>query len=215
MTVANNQAEWSVLLIGGSTGVGKTLAARKLAQHLSISLLLVDDVRIALQQVTTPADHPDLHIFPNYQPAQWAKSEIIRDDWIAVGKALLGPLKAIIQHHVVIPSAGQIIIEGDGVLPALSKLSSFEEKEAFTNAKKNREVRAVFIVEDDKEQLLRNLRMRGRGFQNWEPPEQEDFTQASWLFGQWLTQEARNLNLPVIAAQPHEMLPERILATTR
>jgi 2-phosphoglycerate kinase len=50
-----------VLLLGGASGVGKTVLAHKLARHYGVSLLLVDDVRLAIQQVTTPEQHPALH----------------------------------------------------------------------------------------------------------------------------------------------------------
>jgi 2-phosphoglycerate kinase len=63
MGMSQTQSPWQVLLIGGSSGVGKTHVARQLAHHLSISLLLVDDVRLALQQATTPISHPALHAF--------------------------------------------------------------------------------------------------------------------------------------------------------
>jgi hypothetical protein len=55
-----NLPEWTVLLIGGSSAVGKTIAAKALAQHFQVSLLLVDDIRLALQQVTLPNQQPIL-----------------------------------------------------------------------------------------------------------------------------------------------------------
>ena len=49
---------WSVLLVGGSSATGKTTATRALAHHYGVSVLQTDDVRMALQQMTTPAQHP-------------------------------------------------------------------------------------------------------------------------------------------------------------
>jgi 2-phosphoglycerate kinase len=62
--MAQSQPDWRVLLIGGSSGVGKTLVARELARHFGVSLILADDVRLALQEVTTPAQKPELHGVP-------------------------------------------------------------------------------------------------------------------------------------------------------
>jgi len=56
----NRSHNWKVLLIGGSSGVGKTVAARELANYLSLSLLLLDDVRLALQQATSSETNPAL-----------------------------------------------------------------------------------------------------------------------------------------------------------
>jgi 2-phosphoglycerate kinase len=72
--------KWKVLLIGGSSGVGKTMVARELAKHLSLSLLLLDDVRLALQQATSSETNPELHVFLNYQKEKWRDSESIYAD---------------------------------------------------------------------------------------------------------------------------------------
>src|SRR5262245_9056051 len=116
----NRSYAWKVLLIGGSSGVGKTVVARELAKHLSQSLLLLDDIRLALQEATNNETNPDLHIFLNYQNEQWRNSELIFTDWITVGKALTKPLSAIVNHHIIVPDVGAIIIEGDGILPMIS-----------------------------------------------------------------------------------------------
>ena len=193
--------DWKVLLIGGSSGVGKTFVARELAKRLSLSLLLLDDIRLALQQTTNDQTHPELHIFLNYHPEQWRNSESIHADWITVGRAMLKPLHAIIKHHCIVPDVGPIIIEGDGILPISS--SPFPD---------SKDVRTVFIVEQNETQLLHNLRSRGRGFGEWNTLEQEGFAHASWLYGQWLAREADKLELPVIAAQPQQTLLERLLS---
>ncbi len=194
--------KWKVFLIGGSSGVGKTVIARELAKHLSISLLLLDDVRIAIQQVTTNETNPELHVFLNYRAEQWRNSESIYGDWITVGKAMAKPLNAIIDHHISVPGVGPIIIEGDGILP-LAGSQTFEQKD----------VCSIFIVEQNEEQLLNNLRSRGRGFNDGGKLEQEGFAHASWLYGQWLAQEAEKLGLLVIDAQPQQTAFERLLSS--
>src|SRR5215207_262494 len=96
----NRNHHWKVLLIGGSSGVGKTVVARVLANHLSLSLLMLDDLRLALQQATSSETNPELHVFLNYRTEQWRNSESIYADWITLGKAMMKPLDAIIRHHI-------------------------------------------------------------------------------------------------------------------
>lgn len=198
---SNQSPPWNVLLIGGSSGVGKTVVARELAKHLSVSLLLLDDVRLALQQATSDQTHPELHVFMNYHSEQWRNAESIFADWMTVGNAMLKPLQAVIRHHCIVPDVGPIIIEGDGILPI--------ESSQFPDPK---DVQTVFIVEQDEAQLLNNLQSRGRGFNEWEPMAQEGFAHASWLYGQWLARQANKLELPVIDAQPRQTLLARVLS---
>ena len=192
---------WKVLLIGGSSGVGKTVVARELANYLSLSLLLLDDVRLALQQATSNETYPELHVFLNYETEHWRNSESIYANWITVGQAMVKSLNAIISHHIIVPDVGAIIIEGDGILPIVSNYF-LEPKDVCT----------VFIVEPNEKQLLHNLQSRGRGFNDWNKMEQEGFAHASWLYGQWLAQEANKLEIPVINAQPQKTILERLLS---
>ena len=192
---------WQVLLIGGSSGVGKTVVARELAKHLSLSLLLLDDLRLALQEATSSKTNPELHVFLNYQTAHWRDSQSIYADWITVAKAMTPPLNAIIRHHLLVPDVGPIIIEGDGILPMASHQLG-----------ESSDVCTVFIAEEDEAQLLQSLQSRGRGFNDWDESEQKAFAHASWLYGQWLAREARKLELPVIRARPQETLLQRLLS---
>jgi len=49
--------EWRVLLIGGPSGVGKSVVARSIGLRLGIPWLQVDDLRLALErsEVTLPS----------------------------------------------------------------------------------------------------------------------------------------------------------------
>ena len=204
---------WSVLLIGGSSGAGKTVLARELARHFSTSLLFVDDIRLALQEATTPAQQPSLHAFLNYSAEQWRNPDSICADWIAVGQAMIPSLKVILAHHVVVTGVGRVIIEGDGILPVLAAQRDFSELKHFWGLRTEHEVRAVFIVEPDETQILRNLRARGRGFDEMGSEEQHVIARASWLFGQWIQQEARAYGQPALLARPYETLLQRVLAS--
>ena len=181
-----NSNDWRVLLIGGNSGAGKTYLARALVRQLNIPSLMVDDVRIALQQVTTSKQHPDLHVFLSYQPEDWKQPGSIVKDWVRVGNAMVKPLREIIAHHVVVDGSGRIIIEGDGILPSLARQRTFSEIPKFESVDIRQKVRAVFLIEDDASEILNNLHRCGRGISSASREVQEAFARASWLFGQWL-----------------------------
>jgi len=206
------QTSWRVLLIGGNAGAGKTLVAQMLRERLGYSLLLVDDFRMAIQEVSTPAEQPGIHYFLA-RPTIWQKPpETICDGFITVGKALMRPLAAVIAHHVFVREASPVILEGDGILPALAAQGSFPTRE-FPPAPVSNEVRALFLIESDEEVLLNNMRRRKRGFDHFSLREQETQVRASWLYGQWLRRQADHYNLPIVEARPWETLLERVQNT--
>lgn len=203
------QSDWRVLLIGGSSGVGKTRVAQTLARQRGLSVLLVDDIRMSIQQVTTPAEQPGIHYFLAH-PTIWQKPpEAVCEGFIAVGNALVRPLSAIIAHHVFVESAGPVIIEGDGILPALAACRDFVSMH-FTSAGVTGEVRAVFLVEPDEEVVIQCMRPRGPGFDRLAQKEQETLARAHWLYGQWLRSQAGRYGLPVVESRPRETLVERV-----
>lgn len=204
------QPDWRVLLIGGSSGVGKTVVARTLARRLGLSVLLVDDIRLALQQLTMPGEQPGLHYFLAH-PNIWQKPpETLCDGFIAVGNSLAGPLAANVAHHVFVKGTGPIIIEGDGILPALAAQKAFPGKH-FTPARVTNEVRSVFLVESDEAVLAENLRRRGRGFGELSAREQQTLVRANWLYGKWLKRQADHYDLPIVESQPWASVFERVL----
>jgi 2-phosphoglycerate kinase len=111
----NEPLPWRVLLVGGASGVGKTVLARTLARHYGVSLLLVDDVRLALQQVTTLEQQPALHYFLT-TPDVWRQPE---DDlltgFVGVATALAPALGVIVARHLIVEGADPLIIAGDGI----------------------------------------------------------------------------------------------------
>ncbi|HXR66134.1 MAG TPA: hypothetical protein VN729_09425 [Ktedonobacteraceae bacterium] len=205
------QPGWRVLLIGGNSGVGKTVVGEALASRFDRSLLLVDDFRMVLQQMTTPAEQPGIHYFLAH-PTIWQKPpEALCEGFVAVGNALTRPLSVVIAHHVFVESVGPIILEGDGILPALAAQRNFANMH-FTPATVTNEVRSVFLIESDEAAILRNMRQRGRGFETIALREQETLVRASWLYGQWLRRQADHYNLPIVESRPWETLLERVLA---
>ena len=201
---------WSVLLVGGSSATGKTTATRALAHHYGVSVLQTDDIRMALQQMTTPEQHPALHYFISEPPVWDQPPEQLRDGQIGVANALVPALAMIMAHHIA--GTSPVIIEGDDIAPRLAGQRHFPELKYWTDLAFDRPaVRAVFLVEADEPAVLHNMRSRGRvEYQATDSYQAEART--SWLYGQWLQQEAERYGLPVVPVRPWATLADRIIA---
>jgi hypothetical protein len=81
-------ALWKVLLIGGSSGVGKSRVARQIGQRFGTSWLAVDDLRLAFQRshAILPEKTEALSFFEQ-TPQIWSlPPEQLRDGLIALGE---------------------------------------------------------------------------------------------------------------------------------
>lgn len=197
--------EWTALLIGGSSGVGKTAVAEYIGRHFQIQWLQVDDLRLALQwsQVQLPQGTEALYFFLEH-PRIWTLSpERLRDGLIAVGEVMSPAIEVIVGHHV--ETGKPIVIEGDGILPALFLRPDMGAYRAACR------IRAVFLVEAEETTLLDNMRTRARDISERNDEELRTEARAIWLYGQWLADEACRLGLPVLEPRPWDTLAERIV----
>jgi 2-phosphoglycerate kinase len=206
-----NPHERFVLLIGGQSGVGKTTAAEEIGRQLSIPWLMVDDLRLAFQRsrVTLPAGTDDLYFFADIEePSKrhvWQQSpERLRDALIAVGDVMASAIEAVILHHL--SQRHPVIVEGDGILPSLLTRPLVREQSSAGI------LHPVFVTEQDEEALLQNMLARGRGIDTMTMQEVRTEAHAKVLFGQWISDEAHRLGLPVIESRPFDTLAQRILA---
>lgn len=204
-----------MLLIGGSSGTGKTTVARALARHFGVSMLMTDDIRLAIQQTTSPEQHPAFHYFTTPATANRQTPEAIRDGLIAVSEAMVKALAIVIAHHTVVAGSGRVVIEGDNLLPRMMAARRFPELKYFFSGLvlTTDEVRSVFLYEPDKAAILANMHERGRGFGALTAAEQQTAARASWLHGQWLRAQCREHGLPVVFARPRDTVIARILQT--
>ncbi len=202
--IDGTRRDWKVLLIGGPSGVGKTIAAQHLARSLGISWAQADDFRLVLERETSPATHPGLHFFVATPDVWRLTPEKLRDGFIATGQSVSHALEIVVANHVV--TNAPIVLEDDGLLPAMAA------QRVFAGLDVGNSVRAVFIHEPDENFVFANMHKRGRGFHDREKAEQLVQTHAAWLYGQWLADEARRYRLPVLEPRPWETLVERILA---
>lgn len=198
---------WRVLLLGGSSGTGKSTLAPQIAQHYGISWLEADDIRLAMQRVTTPATHPALHFFltehmevrPDFRQLS---PEAFRDGLIGVGEVVSHALELVMTNHVA--QARPVVLEGDGILPAMAA------QRVFAGLDVGEAVRALFLIESDPEALLASMRERTREGALPDAALRHD-ARASWLYGLWLREEALHHGLQVLDVRPYATLLSRAL----
>lgn len=204
-------SNWQVLLIGGSSGTGKTTIGKSIAKTEQASHLLVDDIRMALQATTTAEQQPGLYYFYAFDDLANLPAERFIEGFVQVGKALVPALEAIVSHHLAVPDTGRLIIEGDGILPSsipAMKLTGIDGRE--DSALRN-QLCAVFLVEDDEDALLANFIRRDRGFNQAADENQRRYVNSIWQFGQWIKMSAKQHDLPVEQVRPFATLQQRIL----
>ncbi len=198
------QRRWHVLLLGGASGVGKTHVSYRLAQHFGVGITEIDDVQVVLERMTTPDQQPVLHFFRTDPEAFSRLDEAGKlAHAIRYAEMMAEPLEYVIANHL--DGGAPIVLEGDFILPSLAVRSTYDGVPAAGR------VRALFVCEDDEEQIGRNYLAR-------EGEPQPGRARASWRHSEWLHQEADRLGIPAIAARPWETVFERavtLLETTR
>ena len=196
------ERSWDVLLLGGASGTGKSRASYPLAHHYGVALTEVDDLMAVLFQMTTPEQQTVLHYWPTHpEVVEWPAEDIL-EQHLAVAHVLQPALEAVIARHL--ENQTPVVIEGDYLLPALAARSHFAGVPA------QGRVRSVFLYEPDEDQLLRNFLGR-------EPEEGEQDKRAivSWLYGNWLKDDAESFGLAALPARPWDTRLERIIAATQ
>jgi 2-phosphoglycerate kinase len=198
---------WAVLLLGGHSGAGKSTVAERLARQNGAAWLMVDDLRLALQRsravLPSPADTAALRFTTD--PGWWRQPpERLLAAAIADGRALSPALEVVIENHV--DQRLPVVLEGDGILPDL-----LARPPVATRAAGGR-VRAVFVVEPDETVLAAVIRGRARESTFMTAPEMAGVVRARWLYGRWLTEQARRAGLPVVAPRPWATLAGRVAA---
>jgi 2-phosphoglycerate kinase len=199
---------WSVLLIGGTSGSGKSTVARELGLRYGRPWIQVDLIRLAFQhsRATLPRGNDDLFLFWDVPNVWQLPPERLRDGLIGTGEAM-GPAVEIVAASQA-EHAGPAIFEGDNIVPSVTTRPLLRQPVA------SGQVALVFLIEPDESILLGNLLSRGRGMETRSPAEQRAEARAKWLFGQWLIAEANVYGLPVVEPRLWATLAERILQAT-
>lgn len=184
--------DWHVLLVGGPSGTGKSVACASLMRRYGIGCAEIDDLSRAVKAMTTPAQQPVLHRWSTRPASEHWTPERIVDLTVSVAETLAPAVRAVVDAHL--DHGPPVIMEGDYLLPGLAE----ELPEG---------VQAVFVHEPQEKRLVANFAEREP-----ERGEQRRRARVSWMFGQWLVSEGRRCGVPVLTARPWNTLPDRIHA---
>lgn len=191
------QTNWTVLLIGGSSGVGKTHLAQQLSERYGISHTETDDLRVALRTVTSRENHPELFTFVDHQNylEEFTQEQFV-EKHLEVGETVWKALDTIIDKHVGFNE--RAIFDGDSIIPALL-------------ANRNQEgVRALFLY-DDLEYILERQTKRNRNKKRT-AEKMETNARFSFAFSEALRKQAEGHGFLTCKASPIETLFDRVAA---
>lgn len=197
------------MLIGGPSGVGKSTVARLVGQRFGASWLQIDDLRLALQwsRAQLPENGTDILSYFDDTSDVWLQPpEQLRDALIATSRVMEPAVEIVVRNHV--DTATPVVIEGDGFAPSLLLRPEIAIRVEAA------QVRAIFLTEQDEGTLLANAVARSRGNSGWSEVELQTQARAKWLYGNWLTDQARRQGLPVLNVRPWETLLERIMVAS-
>ena len=190
---------WQVLL-RGPAGVGKTSVSYRLAHHFGMGITEIDDFQAILERMTTPTEQPVLHSWHTHPEAGNQPAEEIVKHTIAVGQVMAPALEAVIANHI--ESRAPVVLEGDFILPCLPLLLQqpcTRTRYAHSSSmKKVRSNSATIFLQREPEHGPQIKRAH-----------------VSWLYGQWLKQEAERRGILTLPARPWDTLFERLLITLK
>ncbi|MFG0215911.1 hypothetical protein ACFU8X_22690 [Brevibacillus porteri] len=178
----NDDRNWTVLFIGGASGIGKSSIAYEIARFYGVNVLEVDDVHLSVKTVTTKEDFPAIHYFDS--GINWKDVGVDSNvNWlIDVSKEMAPVLKELANRHI--EDKLPIIIEGDFIYPE------------FTVSFDNPEVKSIFVQESDKNQILQNYLSREGG------ELQQYRAEISISYGDWITDTCRRNGIELIESRP-------------
>lgn len=187
----NVERNWTVLLIGGASGTGKSSIAYEIARFYSVSVLEIDDVHLSVETVTTKELFPAIHYWNT--GVNWKDIGVNGNlNWlIDVSKEMIPVLKALVERHL--EDKVPIIIEGDFIYPE------------FTMSFNQPEVKSIFINESDINQIMQNYLSREGG------DLQQYRAEISLAYGKWLADVCKQNNIKVIEARPWDTLLSRAI----
>ncbi|WP_289138383.1 hypothetical protein [uncultured Brevibacillus sp.] len=178
----NDDRNWTVLFIGGASGIGKSSIAYENARFYGVNVLEVDDVYLSVKTITTKEHFPAIHYYDS--GINW--KDVGVDDnvnWlIDVSKEMAPVLKELADRHI--EDKLPVIIEGDFIYPEF--IVSFN----------NPEVKSIFVQESDKNQILQNYLSREGG------ELQQYRAEISISYGGWIADTCRRNGIKLIESRP-------------
>lgn len=190
---------WTVLLIGGSSGTGKSALARALARQRGAEVASADDFRVVLWHVVPPERDPALHRFRGDPRIASYPPEAHAERWMGIARSVSAALVPVVGQRLA--TGEPLVVEGDAVDPALIARAEYAGRAAAGR------VRGFVLHEPDPHAIFANVRERGRrtpgrGFGSDPDDVVMTFARASCAYGDLLAAEAARLGLPVLACRP-------------
>ncbi|MDP4147192.1 MAG: hypothetical protein Q8936_22405 [Bacillota bacterium] len=187
----NNDRNWTVLFIGGASGIGKSSIAYEIARFYGVNVLEVDDVHLSVKTVTTRESFPAVHYWNT--GVNWKSIGVDGNvNWlIDVSKEMIPVLKELVNRHI--EDKLPIIIEGDFIHPELT--ISFD----------NPEVKSIFVNESDINQILLNyLSREGGDLQHYR-------AEICIAYGKWIADICNQNGIRVIESRPWDTVLKRAI----
>jgi 2-phosphoglycerate kinase len=194
-----------IILIGGAPTAGKSYTARKIARSFSLPWISTDTIREQMRKIVRKKDFPSLfvHSEPTQEMAvdflsKKSAKEIVKhanaesyDVWKGV--------EALIETDYVWRS---FIIEGVAVLPHLAK-------KLFV---KNKELRVIFLVDDDIERVRKTIFTRGLWDDADKYPDDVKEKEVEWVaeFNDYIIRESKKYGFPVVKVGDRKKYIEKI-----
>jgi 2-phosphoglycerate kinase len=182
-----------IILIGGSPTVGKSYAARKIAESLKLPWISTDAIREQMREIVRKKDYPNLFYYSGATPGMAVKylsknsaEEIVRhqnNESIDVWKGV----KGLIETDYV---WGSFIVEGVAILPHLVKTLSVKDKE----------VKVVFLVDDNVKRVRKTIFTRGLWDDANKYPDYIKEKEVEWVmaFNRYIIKEAKKYRFSII-----------------
>lgn len=186
---------WTVLLIGGASGTGKSSIAYEMARFYGVNVLEVDDIHLSVERVTTKESFPAIHHWNS--GVSWKDAGVDGNvNWlIDVSQEMLPVLKALVNRHL--EDQLPVILEGDFIHPQLARC--FDPPA----------VQSIFVNEPDLPQILRNYSAReGGGLQRYR-------AEISVAYGKWIGDACRRHGIRWMDARPWDTVLTRALESLR
>jgi 2-phosphoglycerate kinase len=197
------ERDWTVLLIGGSVGAGKSTLARGLATYFGINAIEGDLLRLVLLSAVSANAEPDLHLFS--EPGVWSRPV---EELVARSLSADRYLCRIAEPVLV----RQIVRNEPSVLEAVWLRPEFATQGVYAGRHVTKEVAALFLYEPELDVLRNRFEGRGEWWAGVAVDERERRIAYFYAFGLEVKRRAESLRLPVLESRPFETLFERALA---
>lgn len=178
----NRERNWTVLFIGGPSGTGKSSLAYEIAKFYGVNVIEADDIHLAVKTVTTKENFPAIHYWD--EGVDWKNIGVDGNiKWlIEVSKEMCSVLIELANRHI--EDKLPIIIEGDFIHPEITELFS------------SKEIKAIFVSEPDKNQIIQNYLFREGG-------DLQDYrAEISVAYGEWQADHCKKLGIKLVESRP-------------